>query len=230
MYNYYDKDQHMATNKYTELLEHSLLELDSEKALGILKDIVNTPDTPLTFVVDEVIAPTLDSIGKGWEDGDIALSQVYMAGRIMEKIIPQVISEDIKSVRQQDNVTIAIAVLEDFHALGKNIITSALKCTGYNVHNLGHGLSVEKIVDQVEELKPDILMISVLMFNKALHVKTLIELLREKGINVPVAVGGAPFNFNRELWQEVNANYCGHSISDVLDIINKVKVKLGAEG
>jgi hypothetical protein len=42
---------------------------------------------PSLQIIEELITPVLDHLGDQWEEGDIALSQIYMAGIICEKIV-----------------------------------------------------------------------------------------------------------------------------------------------
>ena len=46
--------------------------------------------TPIEFI-DEVVVVTLERLGDGWQEGTIALSQVYMGGRICEDLVDEIL-------------------------------------------------------------------------------------------------------------------------------------------
>ena len=62
--------------------EDALLTVDRAKARDLLTRSAEA-DT-LAAAVEHVVVPALERIGACWERGDIALSQVYMSGRITD--------------------------------------------------------------------------------------------------------------------------------------------------
>jgi methanogenic corrinoid protein MtbC1 len=46
--------------------------------------------TPIQMV-EQVVVPAVERIGAAWALGDVALSQVYMSGRICEELVEQVL-------------------------------------------------------------------------------------------------------------------------------------------
>ena len=41
-------------------------------------------------LAEKVVAPALERIGDDWKAGDASLSQVYMSGRICEKLVDEI--------------------------------------------------------------------------------------------------------------------------------------------
>jgi methanogenic corrinoid protein MtbC1 len=68
-------------------------------------------------LVEELIVPALEQIGNGWEKGVYSLSQVYMAGQVCEQVVDLMMPAS--SEVRQSQPKMAIAVLEDYHLLGK---------------------------------------------------------------------------------------------------------------
>lgn len=197
-------------------LEDALLSLDRTAVRDVLhrtdRDLELTP----TEVADLVISPALSRIGDGWERGLVALSEVYMSAKIAEECIS--IWGRLPSP-SPGGPRIAIGVLEDYHALGKRVVHAVLSSAGQDVVDLGAGLSQTAMVEQALAAEADILMISVLMLNKALHVSGVVEALKAHGPERPwVVVGGAPFVLDPELWRKVGADACGRSAGEALQI------------
>ncbi len=197
-------------------LEHALLSLDQKAAERIIIDAKR--DNSLSKIASELITSTLVRIGNSWESGDLSLSQVYMSGIICEKLIDKILPPQSPIRKSQPKM--AIAVVEDFHLLGKRIIYSTLRASGYELTDLGGGLSIERIAEIVKTEKIKILLLSVLMLPSALRIKELKKLLLD--VDVTIVVGGAPFRFDEQLWKEVGADYYGKDSADALVIVNQI--------
>ena len=103
--------------------ERALLSLDRLAAAEIIEESVH--ELPPLELLDMLITPALKHIGEGWEEGTIALSQVYMSGRICSDIVDDLLPLSSETARESPRT--AIAVLEDYHLLGKRIVYSVLR-------------------------------------------------------------------------------------------------------
>lgn len=168
--------------------------------------------------LEELTTYTLEQIGDRWENDQLSLSQVYMSGVICEELISKYLP--VLGASYKNKPRIAIGVLQDYHALGKRIVYSALRAGGYDLIDFGQGLSIEELVEGTIAEKVDILLISVLMLPSALKVKQLVEMLRQRGSAAKVIVGGAPFRLDQELWKQVHADAYGRNGADVPAIID----------
>ncbi len=197
--------------------EQALLTLDRLRARSVL---VSAPDAMTAIqVADRVAGPALERIGAGWEEGRVALSQVYMSGRICEELIAEILPPD--SPDRRDRPKMAIAVLQDHHLLGKRIVYSALRAAGYEISDYGR----VDVFDLVERIRADgvrILLISTLMLNSALRIKEVRRRLDQAGAEVKIIVGGAPFRFDTYLWRDVGADAMGYTATDAITLINQI--------
>jgi methanogenic corrinoid protein MtbC1 len=202
--------------EYSEKLERAFLSLDKAEAQKIINDSLLFG--PPIKIACELISQTLKKIGDSWEDGKLALSQVYMSGIISEELIDKILPPHSPIRISQPKM--AIATFEDYHLLGKRIIYSTLRASGYELTDLGGGLTVENLVEIVEKEKIKILLLSVLMLPSALHIKNLRINLNNNPVKI--VVGGAPFRFDQELWKEVGADGYGKDSSEAITIVNKI--------
>ncbi|MCP4578156.1 MAG: cobalamin-binding protein [Deltaproteobacteria bacterium] len=196
--------------------ETALLTLDRLKANEILEETSGTW-SPMEQV-KHVVVPTLERIGSGWETGRIALTQVYMAGRICEELVEKILPREAPDRKRQPEM--AITVLQDYHLLGKRIVLSALRASGYELKDYGrmdaNELVQQTLVDQIE-----ILFISALMLPSALKVASVKKQLDQSKSPVRIVVGGAPFRLDETLWKEVGADAMGWDPSDAVSLIGK---------
>src|ERR1700755_1227430 len=88
--------------------------------------------------------------------------------------------------------TMVLATVKgDVHDIGKNLVDIILTNNGYRVVNLGIKQPVEAILQAFEEHKADAIGMSGLLVKSTLVMKENLELMNERGLSVPVVLGGA---------------------------------------
>lgn len=204
--------------KLSQKFEAALLSLDRVAAGKILQSQLKSANSPLEHL-ENIVIPAMDSIGRAWDKGSVSLSQVYMSGRICEDLIGSILPPH--SAERKERPSLAIAVLDDYHLLGKRIVSSVLLAGGFILIDYGHGVSPESLLSSVQKDNIDILLISVLMLPSALHVKQLRHLIDKSGMKTKIIVGGAPFRFDTGLWKEVGADAMGKNASEAIELVNK---------
>jgi methanogenic corrinoid protein MtbC1 len=200
-------------NLYAKEFERALLSLDKQRTEAIIRKAANE-QTPMV-VASKLVTSSLQRIGEMWEEGKVALSQVYMSGIICEEIIDNLLPPS--SPLRIDQPKMAIAVFEDYHLLGKRIIYSTLRASGFELIDLGGGMKTDQLERIVKDEDIKILLLSVLMLPSALRIKDLRK--RLPVADVKVIVGGAPFRFDQNLWLEVGADAYGKDSSEALEIV-----------
>jgi methanogenic corrinoid protein MtbC1 len=103
--------------------------------------------------------------------------------------------------------------------LGKRIVYSLMRASGFELFDYGR-MDVDELVARVLAEKIRVLLISVLILPSALKVREVCTRLKAEGAPIKVAVGGAPFLFDDQLWREVGADAMGRSAADAVAIVN----------
>ena len=195
-------------------LEAALFSIDRLAVRRVFEEALAA--APPGDVVDKLVCPALEHIGNGWANGDMALSQVYMSARLCEEVVELV----LPAPRAADHAPrLAILVLEDCHALGTRIVHAMLRAAGYVTLDYGINVSVDEAARRANEDRIDGLLVSTLMLRSALQVSQLTDRFRQAGRGTKVFVGGAPFNFDQELWREVGADGVGKTASDAIRLV-----------
>ena len=197
--------------------ETTLLSIDRIGANEILKETSNKWSS--MEQLKYIIAPALERIGAGWERGQIALTQVYMAGRICEELVEKILPREAPDRKRQPNM--AITVLKDYHLLGKRIVLSGLRASGYELKDYGR-MDVDELVEQTLKDQIELLFISTLMLPSALQVESVKKRLDHAQSPVRIVVGGAPFRMDDTLWKAVGADAMGQDASDAVTLIDKL--------
>ncbi len=179
--------------------------LDRAKAAGLSEEDV-----------ESIVVQSLEIIGKDWEIGEAALSQVYMSGKICEELLASSIAR--REAAPGIPGRCAIAVLNDHHMLGKRMVFSALRLAGFTIDDWGHK-DVEQLATNAVAQQLDALLVSTLMLPSALAVKDLRKRLDELGFQGKVMVGGAPYRLDQQLWKEVGADATAHNAMESIQAL-----------
>ncbi len=199
-----------------EQLRTALESLDRPKVEALFQQAILLQ--PPMRVVEELVVPVLEQLGDDWSNGKVALSQIYMSGRICEEMVDRFLPPMAPERRGQPRH--AIAVLSDYHTLGKRIVHAVMRASGFETLDYGR-MEPDELAERVLADGVKILMISVLMLPSALKVKEVRSLLDAKGARVRIVVGGAPFLFDPALWREVGADAMGRNAADAVAIVRR---------
>jgi len=167
--------------------------------------------------IERVIVPALDAIGEAWSQGEVALAQVYTSGRICERLVDDLLREAQQPRRAQPRM--AIAVLDDYHLLGKRLVYASLRAAGFEVADFGR-LAAADLVRQTADQGIELLLISVLMLPSALRVADVRDGLARVGSTARLVVGGAPFRLDPDLWRQVGADASGPTAESATRIVH----------
>lgn len=200
-------------------LTEALINLDVDLVKSIFKSTLNQNTLELSGN-EQILIESQKRIGDLWETGDIALSQVYMAGILCNDILDEFLPNNY--INQAKKGPIYVVVLEDYHFLGAKMLISILKLSGYTVIDYGIGVSVENLLNYVQRDQCEILMVSTLMLHSAMKIELLTKKLQKFQLKTRIIVGGAPFNIDPKLWLKVGADATASTASKSITIVEQM--------
>lgn len=157
-------------------------------------------------IIEKGLAEGMSEVGNLFESGKLFLPQLVLATDAMEAGI--VMLEDKLSAGEGGKLGVIVSgtVEGDVHDIGKIIVSSMLRISGFEVHDLGRDVPVQDFVDAVKRTNADMLCLSALTTITLSRQKEVIELLREQGLrdNVKVMIGGA--TASREWAEKIGAD------------------------
>lgn len=167
-------------------------------------------------LINEVIIPALDYVGKEFEKGVMFLPQLMMSAETVKNSFAVIKEYIINSGEQQESRgKIVIATVKgDIHDIGKNIVRVLLENYGYDVFDLGKDVPPEVIADTLQKEDIHLCGLSALMTTTVVSMEDTIKLIRERNLDVQVFVGGAVLN--REYADMIGADaYCKDAMASV---------------
>ena len=169
---------------------------ESEKALQ------NTE--PLT-VINEMIVPALDKVGKLFEEKKMYLPQLLMSAEAASRAFDAVKSVMKDSGLRESKKIILATVKGDIHDIGKNIVKTLLENYGFTVIDLGKDVAPQTVLESAREEKADIVGLSALMTTTTEAMAETISLLRKELPEVKTVVGGAVLT--KEFAEKIGASF-----------------------
>lgn len=178
-----------------------------EDAYHITRELVKTIE-PLT-IINEQLVPALDSVGKGFEEGEIFLPQLLMsaeAAKIAFAVLKENMTGSTSPGTQKEKIILA-TVEGDIHDIGKNIVKVLLENYGFEVVDLGKDVSPETIVEAVIKEDASLVALSALMTTTVGSMEETIKVLRNVKPGCKIMVGGAVLN--QEYADMIGADFYG---------------------
>jgi methanogenic corrinoid protein MtbC1 len=158
-----------------------------------------------------LLEPVLYRIGAAWEAGRPAiLAQGYLAAKLTERVLLRAMQESPLGAHKPLDWGPAIVgnIEDDFHALGRKMVSTFLQASGWEVVDLGNDVPVATFIQAAKERGARVIGVSAMMYTTAVNISRLREAMVESGLagRVQLAVGGAVFNLRPELVAEVGGD------------------------
>jgi len=171
-------------------------------------------------LINEVIVPALNQVGKDYETGKIFLPQLIQSAE-SSKLAFEVVQSTFTNNSNEKKGPILICTVEgDIHDIGKNIVTVVLESYGYEMIDLGKDVKVEDVVKAYEKYQPKAIGLSALMTTTVVNMKRTIEALHEANCQVPIWVGGAVLT--EDIAQDIGADYYTVDAMASVHLLNEI--------
>jgi methylmalonyl-CoA mutase cobalamin-binding domain/chain len=145
-------------------------------------------------ILDQALLPGMDVVGAEMKSGDKFIPEVLLSARTMQACL-DLIKPHLAAGETMSLGTVVIGTVEgDMHDIGKNLAAMLLSGAGFEVVNLGKGVTPADFVTAVKENKAQILGMSGLLTTTIPKMPETIAALKAAGLrdSVKVIVGGAP--------------------------------------
>ena len=204
-------------------LTQAFIELEEDKVYQQVDQRINAGDNPLDIIAD--CNEGMVEIGKLFEKNEYYLSELIMAGEIFKTVMAK-LEPMLGDAKQEAQVTKGTVVLgtvkDDIHGIGKDIVASMLKGTGFEVVDLGVDVSAEKFVAAVKETGAKVLALSCLLNFTFPEIKKVVDEITAAGLRdkVTIMIGGAPTN--EDVRKYAGADFYGKDAAAAINICKEI--------
>lgn len=146
-------------------------------------------------VINNTLMDAMNRVGEQFGAGRMFLPQVVRSASIMKKAVeyltPHIEASESEDMTNTRPVMVLATVKGDVHDIGKNIVGIVMRCSGFNVVDLGVMTPTEDIVEAAIKHKADLIGLSGLITPSLGEMCAVASALESRGLKVPLFVGGA---------------------------------------
>jgi len=196
-------------------LYDAVLAGNAAEAKAITQEALAAGVEPMRLVND-FMSPAMGEAGRRFEAEEYFVPQLMLSARAMKTALalirPLLANRETRSIGR----IVLGTVKGDLHDIGKNIVAAVLEGGGFEVIDLGVGVTPEQFVQAIRDKRPGLVGMSALLTTTMLAMKETIETMRRAGVReqVKVLVGGAPVT--RSFAEEIGADDFAGSAADGL--------------
>ncbi|MEQ1922061.1 MAG: methionine synthase, partial [Pyrinomonadaceae bacterium] len=175
-----------------EKLKHHII--DGER-IGLEDSLkVALEKYPPLEIINDLLLDGMKTVGELFGSGQMQLPFVLQSAESMKAAV-KFLEPFMEKVEGSNKGVLVLATVKgDVHDIGKNLVDIILTNNGYKVINLGIKQPIDDILRAAEESNCDAIGMSGLLVKSTLIMRDNLELMNERGIKVPVILGGAALN------------------------------------
>ena len=147
---------------------------------------------PALDIINTILLDGMKVVGDLFGSGQMQLPFVLQSAEVMKTAVRFLEPFMEKKGGATTKGTMVLATVKgDVHDIGKNLVDIILTNNGYKVVNLGIKQQIEDILRAAVEHNADAIGMSGLLVKSTLIMRDNLELMNERGITIPVILGGA---------------------------------------
>ncbi|HKR88378.1 MAG TPA: methionine synthase [Phenylobacterium sp.] len=177
-----------------ERLKHALVRGVSDFIEVDVEEARLAAERPL-HVIEGPLMAGMDVVGDLFGAGKMFLPQVVKSARVMKQavayLMPFMEAEKDGGERQAAGRILMATVKGDVHDIGKNIVGVVLQCNNYEVIDLGVMVPADRILDEAEKHRVDIVGLSGLITPSLDEMAFVAAEMQRRGFRIPLLIGGA---------------------------------------
>ncbi|MBN1344826.1 MAG: cobalamin-dependent protein [Phycisphaerae bacterium] len=172
-------------------------------------------------IYHRILWPAMERVDLLFREDRIGTAIEHMATRINRSLADQVQSRLPRSGTNGKRVLIMCADNEP-EELGAQMTADLFESDGWEVYFVGGGIPHDEILSMAGQIRPDLLLIFGTQPSGVPGTRSLIETIREMGVNptMNTMVSGGVFNRADGLWEEINCDLFAPTAKDALALAN----------
>lgn len=207
------------------LMKQSIIDGDPDRARELCQRALSEGISPLD-AINKGFVLGLNAVGAQFEDGEMFLPDLVLAGEAMKAATALLEPEIQKSGQARETLGKVVlgTVKGDIHEIGKTLVGTMLSASGFQVFDLGVDVPFETFALKAKELNADIVGVSALLTTTMTGQKGIVEAIERHGLRpkVKIIIGGAPVT---QSWaDEIGADGFG---KDALGAVALAKTLMG---
>jgi corrinoid protein of di/trimethylamine methyltransferase len=178
-----------------EQLKQAVMTGEEDAAVAAANQAVEAGVDPQKAIM-EGLAAGMAEMGRLYEEGECYVPELMVSSEALYAglgiLQPLVVAGSEGSAKK--GVVVIGVVQGDIHDIGKNLVKMMLEVSGFEIHDLGRDVEMDRFIDECQKVDADLLCLSALMTTTIIAIKDYMPAFKAKLPQTKIMIGGAPLN------------------------------------
>ena len=215
----------MATKaELLEKMKTGVVEYQEDMVKEAAQQSLDDGYVPLEMIMDG-LAAGMEVVGDLYDRNEYFVPEVLMCADALYAGL-DILRPHVPKDETGLNAQVVIGSIQgDVHDIGKNLVKMMFDVAGWEVHDLGRDVPLEKFVEEQMRTDSEVVAMSAMMTTTMLGMKKVIKMIKEKNPNVAIMLGGAPVTKDvaNLFGADGYAESAGNAVSEGIKMIGRLR-------
>ena len=215
----------MATKEeLLEKLKDGVVEYEEDEVKEAAQQALDDGHDALEMIMDG-LAAGMEIVGDLYDRNEYFVPEVLMCADALYAGL-DILRPHVPEKEGDVNAQVVIGSIQgDVHDIGKNLVKMMFDVAGWDVHDLGRDVPLEKFVEEQLRTDSEVVAMSAMMTTTMLGMKKVIKMIKEKNPDVAIMLGGAPVTQDvaNLFGADGYAESAGNAVSEGIKMIGRLR-------
>ncbi len=207
-----------------EKLKNGVIEYEEDEVKEASQQALDDGYDALEMIMDG-LAAGMEVVGDLYDRNEYFVPEVLMCADALYAGL-DILRPHVPEKEDDVNAQVVIGSIQgDVHDIGKNLVKMMFDVAGWDVHDLGRDVPLEKFVDEQLRTDSEVVAMSAMMTTTMLGMKKVIKMIKEKNPDVAIMLGGAPVTQDvaNLFGADGYAESAGNAVSEGIKMIGRLR-------
>ncbi len=147
----------------------------------------------LKIFYEDLFKKSLYHVGVLWENNRISVAREHLASSLTESLMTQVYPLLFDDIPNPTGMVVISCTANELHQIGGKMVADMLELNGWDTHFLGANTPVDHLIAHMDEIKPDLLGLSLSIYSRLPELIKTIEAVKHHYPQLDILAGGQAF-------------------------------------
>ena len=207
-----------------EQMKNGVVEYEEDTVKEAAQGWLDGGYDPLEGIM-EGLAAGMEIVGELYDKNEYFVPEVLMCADALYAGLA-ILRPHVPKKEDGINAQVVIGSIQgDVHDIGKNLVKMMFDVAGWDVHDLGRDVPLEKFVEEQLRTDSEVVAMSAMMTTTMLGMKKVIKMIKEKNPDVAIMLGGAPVTKDVAslFGADGYAESAGNAVSEGIKMIGRLR-------
>ena len=173
-------------------LADGVLNFEEDDVIAAANEVVELGLDAYEAIMDG-LAKGMNEAGRLWDEEEYFVPELLLCADALYSGL-DILKPHVSLADQQNTKGVVVigTVQGDVHDIGKNLVKMMFDVAGFEVHDLGKDVELDRFVEEQLKTNAELVCLSAMMTTSMLGMEKIIKMIRERNPNVKIMIGGAP--------------------------------------